>query len=111
VCPRRISFFVASFLGAAHVLAGAALADNAMVKIENFAFMPASLTIKTGTAVTWLNKDDIPHTVVSKTGVFRSKALDTDDSFTFTFKDAGSYGYFCSLHPHMTGTIVVQPAR
>jgi plastocyanin len=111
VCPRRISFLVASFLGATHVLAGAALAENPMVKIDNYTFLPASLTIKTGTAVTWLNKDDIPHTVVSKTGVFRSKALDTDDSFSFTFNEAGSYEYFCSLHPHMTGTIVVQPAR
>jgi amicyanin len=110
VCPRRTSFLVALFLGATHVLAGAALAENPMVKIDNFAFSTPSLTVKAGVAVTWMNKDDIPHTVVSKTGVFKSKALDTDDSFSFTFNEAGTYEYFCSLHPHMTGTIVVQPA-
>lgn len=106
----RAFLFAASFLGATHVLGGAALAENPIVKIEDFAFSPPSLTVKIRTAVTWLNKDDIPHTVVSKSRVFRSKALDTDDSFSFTFNEAGTYEYFCSLHPHMTGRIVVESA-
>jgi amicyanin len=101
---------VASFLGATHVLGGAAVAENPMVKIEDFTFSPPSLTVMVGMSVTWLNKDDIPHTVVSKTRVFKSKALDTGDSFSFTFNEAGTYEYFCSLHPHMTGTIVVESA-
>src|SRR6184192_2056533 len=73
-------------------------------------FAPPSLTVKTGTTVTWSNEDDIPHTVASSTRVFKSKALDTDDSFSFTFTEPGRYEYFCSLHPHMTGKIVVEPA-
>jgi plastocyanin len=77
------------------------------VMIDNFTFQPAELTVKVGTTVTWKNRDDIPHTVVSP-GKFRSKALDTDDSYTFTFAAAGDYKYFCSLHPHMTGTIKVE---
>lgn len=82
--------------------------DNAMeVHIDNFVFQPAELKIKVGTTVTWTNRDDIPHTVVSA-GKFRSKALDTDDKFSFTFTDAGDYKYFCSLHPHMTGMIKVE---
>jgi amicyanin len=108
--PRRAFFLVAAFLWATHALAGAALAENPMVKIDDFAFSPPSLTVKVGAAVTWLNKDDIPHTVASKAQVFKSKALDTNDSFSFTFNEAGTYEYFCSLHPHMTGTIVVQSA-
>jgi plastocyanin len=60
--------------------------------------------------VTWTNRDDIPHTVASTTKAFKSPALDTDDSYSFTFTTAGSYEYFCSLHPHMTGTVVVEPA-
>jgi len=77
------------------------------VSIDNFTFQPAQLTVKVGTTVTWTNHDDIPHTVVSA-GKFRSKTLDTDDSFAFTFTAAGDYKYFCSLHPHMTGTIKVE---
>ena len=66
------------------------------------------VTVKPGTTVTWTNGDDIPHTVVSKTGVFKSKVLDTGDKFSFTFAKPGQFGYFCSLHPHMTGTIIVK---
>ena len=80
---------------------------NMEVHIDNFVFQPAELKVKVGTTVTWTNRDDIPHTVVSA-GKFRSKALDTDDKFTFTFTDAGDYKYFCSLHPHMTGMIKVE---
>jgi plastocyanin len=78
------------------------------VKIDNFAFAPQRLTVKAGTAVTWTNEDDIPHTVTSSNKVFRSKALDTNEKFSFTFTTPGEYKYFCSLHPHMTGAIVVE---
>ncbi|KJC41350.1 amicyanin [Bradyrhizobium sp. LTSP849] len=81
--------------------------DNLEVHIDNFVFQPPELKIKLGTTVTWTNRDDIPHTVVSA-GKFRSKTLDTDDKFTFTFTNAGDYKYFCSLHPHMTGMIKVE---
>jgi plastocyanin len=92
---------------AAAGLASARAADETTVTIDNFAFAPAQLTVKVGTTVTWVNKDDIPHTVVASAKAFRSKALDTDDKFSFTFTTAGSYGYFCSLHPHMQGTVTV----
>ena len=81
--------------------------DNLEVHIDNFVFQPPELKIKVGTTVTWTNRDDIPHTVVSA-GKFRSKTLDTDDKFSFTFTNAGDYKYFCSLHPHMTGMIKVE---
>lgn len=80
----------------------------AAVQIGNFTFKSPLLTVKPGTVVTWTNGDDIPHTVVSKDGLFKSKVLDTGDRFTFTFAKTGQFGYFCSLHPHMTGTIVVK---
>ena len=78
------------------------------VKIDNFSFSPATLEIKAGTKVTWKNADDIPHTVVSNDKVFKSKALDTDEKFSFTFDKPGTYPYFCSLHPKMTAKVVVQ---
>ena len=78
------------------------------VKIDNFAFTPQRVTVKAGTTVTWINDDDIPHTVASSTKLFKSKALDTDDKFSFTFTTPGAYEYFCSVHPYMTGTIVVE---
>jgi plastocyanin len=81
--------------------------EGTAVMIDNFTFEPAQLTVKVGTTVTWKNRDDIPHLVVSA-GKFRSKTLDTDDSFSFTFTTAGDYKYFCSLHPHMTGMIKVE---
>ena len=84
-----------------------AFAEDTAVTIDNFTFSPAVLTVKLGTTVTWKNHDDIPHTVVSA-GKFRSKTLDTDDGFSFTFTAAGEYKYFCSLHPHMTGMIKVE---
>ncbi len=87
-----------------------ARADNATVKIDNFSFTPQRVTVKAGTTVTWTNQDDIPHTVASSTRAFKSKALDTDDKFRFMFMTPGSYDYFYSLHPHMTGTIVVEAA-
>jgi plastocyanin len=89
-------------------LASAAQAANVEVKVDNFVFNPQTITVKAGDTVTWINHDDIPHTATSKTGVFRSKALDTDDQFSFTFTTPGSFAYFCALHPHMTGSIVVE---
>ena len=78
------------------------------VTIGNFTFKAPVVSVKPGTLVTWTNDDDIPHTVVSKDGLFKSKVLDTGDRFSFTFAKAGQFGYFCSLHPHMTGTIIVK---
>jgi plastocyanin len=78
------------------------------VKIDNFSFGPTTLTVGVGTTVTWSNRDDIPHTVVSTDKVFKSKVMDTDEKFSYTFAKAGTYPYFCSVHPKMTGTIVVQ---
>jgi plastocyanin len=86
---------------------GSARAEETTVTIDNFTFAPAELKVKVGDTVTWTNHDDIPHAVVSA-GKFRSKTLDTDDKFTFTFTAAGDYKYFCSLHPHMTGMIKVE---
>jgi plastocyanin len=97
-----IAAAISLFLGVAH-----AHAEDTKVTMDNFTFAPAQLTLKVGTTVTWTNHDDIPHTVVSA-GKFRSKTLDTDDSFSFTFTAAGDYKYFCSLHPHMTGMIKVE---
>lgn len=84
-------------------------ADAPQVKIENFAFTPKTLTVKVGTTVTFENDDDIPHLVVANDASFRSKALDTGDSYAFTFTKAGDFAYFCGLHPHMQGTISVAP--
>ncbi len=83
-------------------------AEATEVKIDNFSFGPGTLTVPVGTTVTWTNRDDIPHTVVSTDSVFKSKVLDTDEKFSFTFSKAGAYPYFCSIHPKMTGTVVVQ---
>jgi plastocyanin len=83
-------------------------AATAEVKIDNFSFGPQSITVAVGTTVTWTNRDDIPHTVVSTDGVFKSKVRDTDEKFSYTFAKAGTYSYYCSLHPKMTGKVVVQ---
>ena len=79
------------------------------VKIDNFVFNPAIVTVKAGTQVTWINKDDIPHTVDSTDGKFKSNALDTEDKFQFSFNTPGEYPFFCRMHPKMTGKIIVQP--
>ncbi len=79
------------------------------VTIDNFSFTPATLTVPAGTEVTWINHDDIPHTVVSDDkATFKSRALDTDEKFTFKFDKPGTYPYFCSIHPKMTAKIIVQ---
>jgi len=83
-------------------------AANAVVKIDNFVFGPQTLTVPVGTTVTWTNKDDIPHTTVSTDGIFKSKVMDTDEEFSYKFAKSGTYSYYCSVHPKMTGKIVVQ---
>ena len=87
-----------------------AAVQPAIVTIDNFAFGPALTMVAPGTKVTWVNKDEEPHTVTSADGglTFKSPALDTDDKFSFTFDKPGTYKYFCSIHPHMVGTIVVK---
>ena len=82
--------------------------DANEITIDNFTFTPKELTVPVGTTVTWLNHDDIPHTIVEKKTTFRSKALDTDDSYSFTFTSAGTFDYFCGLHPHMVGQVIVK---
>jgi plastocyanin len=79
-----------------------------VITIDNFTFSPKELTVAVGTTVKWVNHDDIPHTVVEKKTTFRSKALDTDDAYSFTFASAGTFDYFCGLHPHMVGTVMVK---
>ena len=83
-------------------------AASAEVKIDNFVFGPQTVTVPVGATVTWTNHDDIPHTVVSTEGVFKSKVRDTDEKFSYTFTKAGTYPYYCSVHPKMTGTVVVK---
>ena len=87
---------------------GAPAASPLEVQVDNFTFGPATLTVPVNSTVTWVNKDDLPHTVASSDGVFKSKALDTDDKYSYTFSKPGTYGYFCSIHPKMVGTIVVK---
>ena len=83
-------------------------AANVAVKIDNFVFGPQAITVPVGTTVTWTNSDDIPHTAVSTDGVFKSKVMDTDETFSYTFTKAGTYSYYCSVHPKMTGQVGVK---
>ena len=104
---RRLGSTIGLAIAAALLPSTRARAEEIAVNIDNFTFEPKDLTVKVGTTVTWKNRDDIPHTVVSA-GKFRSKTMDTDGTFSFTFTSAGDYKYFCSLHPHMTGMIKVE---
>lgn len=110
--PSR-ALVVAMLLGpilGAMLAFGAVAAQDATnaVTIDNFTFSPKELTVAVGTTVKWVNHDDIPHTVVEKKTTFRSKALDTDDSYSFTFTSVGEFDYFCGLHPHMVGKVIVK---
>jgi plastocyanin len=97
-------------IGSAKLVGTATGTDAAsQVMIDNFVYSPVPLTIKVGTTVTWINHDDIPHTVDSTQGKFKSAALDTDEKFEFKFTEAGEYPFYCRIHPKMTGKIVVQP--
>ena len=96
-------------LPASQVSIAAETAARNEVMIDNFSFLPQTLTVPVGTKVTWINRDDVPHTVASvdkKTIV--SPALDTDEKFSYTFRAAGTNDYYCSVHPHMKGKIIVQ---
>lgn len=106
---KRIVLFllVAGVLGFAEAAPSAQPAPTT-VTIDNFSFSPMTLEVKPGATITWVNKDDIPHVVASTTSLFKSRALDTDGTFTFTFSEPGTYEYYCSVHPKMTGKIVVK---
>jgi plastocyanin len=98
----------AGAVNAGAVKAGAVNADVIKISLSNFMFSPMSLTVSVGATVTWTNSDDEPHTVVSNAGLFRSGAMDTNESFSFKFDKPGTYHYTCSIHPRMVGTIVVR---
>ena len=104
------AFGVVLLVAAATFAARSAPTADAEVDIDQFTFLPQRITVKAGTTVTWINEDDVPHTIVSSSKVFKSKALDTADKFSFTFTTPGTYDYFCSVHPHMTGAVVVEAA-
>jgi len=90
------------------VAAGTAFAaEPATINIDNFTFKPPTLTVPKGTTVVWLNRDDSPHRVAGTGGQFKSPVLDTDENFSWTFTQAGEAAYFCTMHPHMTGKVVV----
>jgi plastocyanin len=104
-----VAMLLGPLVGAALALGAVAAEEPNAVTIDNFTFGPKELTVPVGTTVKWTNRDDIPHTVVENgSRLFRSKALDTDDTFSFTFANAGTFTYFCSLHPQMTGKIIVK---
>jgi plastocyanin len=104
------AFGVVLLVAAATFAARSAPATDPEVDIDQFTFAPQRITVKAGTTVTWANEDDVPHTIASSSKLFKSRALDTGDKFSFTFMTPGTYEYFCSLHPHMTGVVVVQAA-
>ena len=83
-------------------------AQPAEVKVDNFSFAPDTLTVPVNTTVRWINKDDVPHVIASNDGIFKSKGLDTDDKYSYMFTKPGTYAYYCSIHPKMTGKIVVK---
>jgi plastocyanin len=95
-------------LGAMEVYIPSVASNAAQVEVKDFMFMPTPLTVQAGSTVTWTNKDDEPHTVVSDTGMFKSGGMDTNDSFSYRFDKPGTYHFTCSIHPRMVGTIVVQ---
>jgi plastocyanin len=112
---RLASAFAAALLGFASLSAMGSdaakpmnQASGAEVKIDNFTFSAPTITVAAGTQVTWTNRDDMPHTIASDDKLFKSKALDTDEKFSFTFSTPGTYHYFCSIHPKMTGEVVVK---
>lgn len=105
-----LALAVAALLAVGPTLASGeeAKGSDTEVKVDNFTFGPDTLTVPVNSTVTWVNKDDIPHVIASNDGLFKSKALDTDQQFSYTFTKAGTYPYYCSIHPKMVGKIVVQ---
>ena len=117
LAPRRALIFallLGPIMGAMLALGTVAAQDAAkldaanVVTIDNFTFTPKELAVPVGTTVKWVNHDDIPHLVVEKKASFRSKALDTDDLYSYTFANAGTFDYFCGLHPQMVGKVIVK---
>jgi plastocyanin len=103
------AMLIGPIIGAMLAAAAVAAQDATnVITIDNFTFTPPELTVAVGTTVKWVNHDDIPHTVANKDKAFRSQALDTDDSFSYTFASAGTFDYFCGLHPHMVGKVIVK---
>jgi plastocyanin len=100
--------WIAAFWTNAQAGQGHKSPQNVAIEIDNFKFGMASLQVTVETTVTWTNRDDVPHTVTSSKKVFKSPPLDTGETFSYTFKEAGSFEYYCSLHPHMTGKVVVK---
>jgi len=105
---NRLALCLLLISAATHATRAADASAADTVTISNFMFSPTTLTVKTGATVTWNNKDNEPHTVVSDTGLFRSGAFDTDESFSFRFDKPGTYHFTCSIHPMMVGTVVVE---
>jgi plastocyanin len=104
-----VAMLIGPMIGAMLAVAAVAAQDTTnVIAIDNFTFTPPELTVAVGTTVKWVNHDDTPHLVVNKDKVFRSTALDTDDSYSFTFTSAGTFEYFCGLHPQMVGKVVVK---
>ena len=109
LCGLGVCLFLTGALARTFMRKATAASAGVEIKIDNFTFAPAEVTVAPGTTVLWVNRDDIPHTVVSEDKTtFKSKALDTDDTFSYTFTKPGRYGYFCSIHPKMTAKVVVQ---
>ena len=106
---RAFAIAVALGMGAAMLASGAEADSAGHVVIKDFMFAPMALTVKAGSVVSWTNQDNEPHTVASDAGVFRSAALDTNESFSFKFDKPGTYRFLCSIHPYMVGTITVEP--
>ena len=117
---RRKLFFTGSMLAVSLVFAAVLVlhptraksedtkASPTEVRVDNFTFGPDTLTVPVNSTVSWVNKDDVPHVIASNDGLFKSKALDTDDKYSYTFSKAGTYSYYCSIHPKMVGKVVVE---
>jgi plastocyanin len=103
-----VAMLLGPVVGALLAFGAIAAQEENVVAIDNFTFTAKELTVAVGTTVKWVNHDDIPHNVVDKSKAFRSKVLETDDAFSFTFASAGTFDYFCGLHPQMVGKIIVR---
>jgi plastocyanin len=106
---KRIAAFIFCMSLASPVLAADPPANQ--IVINEYMYMPATLNVAPGTKVTWVNHDEVPHTIVDTDKAFRSAALDTDETYSYTFTKPGTYHYFCTLHPKMVGTIVVADGK
>jgi plastocyanin len=106
IAPALLAPCAAMLLALTTAAAGA---PESQIVIKDFMFGPTSITVKTGTTVTWVNHDDEPHTIASDSGLYRSGALDTGGEFHFTFEKPGTYHYVCTIHPRMLGTVIVEP--